>query len=68
MLSRRFAGYIKLACMNGTHVAALVCFGVALLLYLVASSSAAGGGFALLGFVFELIAWSKLFGSKGSKE
>jgi hypothetical protein len=54
--------------MKGIHVAALVCFGIALLLYLVASSSAAGGGFAFLGFIFELMAWSKLFDSKGGKE
>lgn len=54
--------------MNKAHIGALVCFGLALLLYLVASSSSAGGGFAFLGFIFELMAWKKALGSKEKKE
>lgn len=54
--------------MKKTHLAALACFGIALLLYLAASSSAAGGGFAFLGFIFELMAWSKAFESRREKE
>lgn len=50
--------------MKKTHIAAIACFGMALFLYVAAASSAAGGGFAFLGFVFEIMAWSKLFGSK----
>jgi hypothetical protein len=45
--------------MKNTHIAALVCFGIALLLYVAASSSVAGGGFAFIGFIFELMAWRK---------
>lgn len=50
--------------MKRSHLAALACFGIAFLLYLAASSSAAGGGFAFLGFIFELVAWNKAFKSK----
>jgi hypothetical protein len=50
--------------MKKAHIAAIACFGIALLFYLVAASSTAGGGFAFLGFVFEIMAWTKVFGSK----
>jgi hypothetical protein len=49
--------------MKNTHIAALVCFGIALFFYLAAASSAAGGGFAFLGFIFEMMAWRKASGS-----
>lgn len=52
--------------MKKTHIAAIACFAMALLFYLVAASSAAGGGFAFLGFAFEIMAWIKVFGSKES--
>ena len=54
--------------MKKTHVAALICFGIALLLYLIAGSGAAGGGFAFLGFIFELMAWRKVFNPKAERK
>lgn len=54
--------------MKKAHIAALACFAVALLLYVFASSSAGGGGFVFLGFVFEMMAWRKASGSSGDEE
>lgn len=50
--------------MKKTHLAALVCFAISVICYVVASSSVAGGGFAFLGFVFELMAWRKVGGAE----
>jgi hypothetical protein len=52
--------------MKKTHVAALVCFALALLLYIFGSSHPGAGGFVFLGFIFELMAWKKV--SDSSKE
>lgn len=49
-----------LTIMTNTHIAAVVCFAVALLLYVFASSHPGAGGFAFLGFIFELMAWKKV--------
>lgn len=38
---------------------ALSCFAIALLLYFFAATRPAAGGFALIGGVFELMAWRK---------
>ncbi len=39
------------------HVAAAICFGLALLCYFVASRSEVAVGLAVLGVCFELVAW-----------
>nr|WP_295771143.1 hypothetical protein [Rhodoferax sp.] len=52
--------------MKKTHIAALVCFALAFLLYVFSSSHPGAGGFAFLGFIFELMAWKKV--SNSSKE
>lgn len=54
--------------MNKIHIAALACFGIAFLLYFVASSSIVGGGFAFLGFFFEIMAWRKASGTDGEEK
>jgi uncharacterized integral membrane protein len=59
-------GYISLTAMKKTHVAALVCFALALLLYIFGSSNPGAGGFVFLGFIFELMAWKNV--SDSSKE
>ena len=45
--------------MKKTYLVALACFVVAVLCYVFAASSAAAGGFAFLGFIFEMMAWKK---------
>ena len=42
--------------------AALSCFAIAALLYLIAATRPAAGGFALIGGIFELMAWRKWLG------
>ena len=46
--------------MKKTHIAAIVCFALALLLYVLSSSHSGAGGLAFLGFIFELMAWKKV--------
>ena len=54
--------------MKKTHVAALVCFALALLLYIFGSSHPGAGGFVFLGFIFELMAWNKVSDSTKEKK
>jgi Na+/phosphate symporter len=54
--------------MKSNHVAAPVCFGIAILLAVFTSSAAGAGGFAFLGFIFEAMGWKKLSDSDGDKE
>ena len=55
--------------MKKSHVAAIVCFAIALLLYAFGSTSKAAGGFFFLGSIFELMGWKKiLFQGRSSHE
>jgi hypothetical protein len=54
--------------MKPSHIAALVCFGIAILLAVFASSAAGAGGFAFLGFIFEAMGWKKLSDSDRDKK
>jgi hypothetical protein len=49
-----------LTAMNKSHIAALICFALALLWYAVGSSHQGAGGFLFLGFIFELLGWKKI--------
>jgi Na+/phosphate symporter len=46
--------------MKKPHIAALACFALALLFYVFGASHPGAGGFAFLGFIFELMAWKKV--------
>jgi Na+/phosphate symporter len=54
--------------MKKSHIAALVCFAAALLLYAFGSSQAGAGGLIFLGFVFELMAWKNVSDSIDKKK
>jgi hypothetical protein len=49
--------------MKKSHIAALICFALAVLLYAVGSSHQGAVGFLFLGFIFELMGWKKICGS-----
>jgi hypothetical protein len=53
--------------MSKQRWAAIVCFAAALACYWLAGSQAAGGGFAFLGFIFEVMAWRKALGARGDQ-
>lgn len=58
----------KLATMKFAHVAAIVCFVLAGLLYAYASSGTVAGGFGFIGIVFEIMGWITLSGSSEKKK
>jgi hypothetical protein len=47
--------------MQAHHIGALICFSIALLLY-IAGAQVGGVGLAFLGFIFEVMAWRKAGG------
>jgi hypothetical protein len=52
--------------MKKSHIAAIGCFSIALLLYAFSSTRGASVGLALLGGVFELMGWKNVLSSRGS--
>ena len=49
--------------MKKTHIIAIVCFAIAMGFYSAAGSEVLGGGFVIVGLIFEMIAWIKTFES-----
>ena len=53
--------------MKNAHIAAMICFVIAGLLYAFESSGKAAGGFGFLGFVIEIIGWITVSAAKGKE-
>lgn len=64
----KFIALMAFDIIKKTHIAALVCFALALLLYGFGSTQSGAGGFGFLGFIFELMAWKKVSDSVHTKK
>jgi hypothetical protein len=54
--------------MKRTHLAAIACFAIALVLYVFAAAHQSAAGFAFIGGIFELMAWRRLLFDRAPKQ